>query len=620
MPESVADYYVLVKFYGFGASNYSLTVGIDDYQAAGEWVTAVDQNDIEARLVEPDNLDATSSRDGFLQEDVEDEVLSDKAKFGVDHDRFDDQWHMSIINVQAAWKINTGSSDVTVAVIDTGVFSQHPELRARLSPDSYDFISDPLRSGDGDGYDTDANDPGNGRDNALCPNSPNATSSFHGTHIAGIIAAESNNLTGTSGIVQNGTIMNLRALGCQGGNAFDIANAVLYAAGLENDAGVLPTKKADIINLSISGTGNSETLKSAIAAARAEGIIVVAAAGNLDSDKIFYPAAYDGVIGVSATDGQDMPAGFSNYGGSVDLAAPGGRERSSDPEISAIISTQAALAEGGIIADFGELTGTSMASVQVAGVLGLMKAVYPQLTPELVERLLSAGHMTVDLGPKGRDDVFGHGRIDSYKAVESVNQLAAGMPFPDQPVVALSTTYLNVSSLRESALLSVNNAGNGTLKVSAVTGESNYVQVDEIRADESYLIRLNRTGLANGLYQNRIHITTNTGRFSVPLVFSVVESVSLRFSDIGAIKMKLKTSSSVWEEQKAAAGQDNHYAYTFEADDAPSELLAGVDLDNDGEVCAPRERCVTLFVGNALGKNVGSTENIVDVTYMPLMQ
>ena len=134
-----------------------------------------------------------------------------------------------------------------------------------------------------------------------------------------------------------------------------------------------------------------------------------------------------------------------------------------------------------------------------------------------------------------------------------MNQLAAGMPFPDQPVVALSTTYLNFSSLRESALLSVNNAGNGTLKVSAVTGESNYVQVDEIRADESYLIRLNRTGLAYGLYQNRIHITTNAGRFSVPLVFSVVESVSLRFSDIGAIKMKLKTSSSVWEEQSAVS-------------------------------------------------------------------
>ena len=212
------------------------------------------------------------------------------------------------MHVQQAWQLTTGSPDVTIAVIDTGVVAEHKDLILRQSSDSYDFFSDIDNSGDGDGdgdgCDRDASDPGNGRDNPWCLNSALEISSFHGTHVAGIIAAETNNYYGTSGITQHGNIMNLRALGCVGGNALDIANAVRYAAGLENDSGVLPRKKAHIINLGLSSTGDSRVLKAAIKAARAEGIIVIAATGNSASSQAYYPVAYDGVIGVSAVDAQ----------------------------------------------------------------------------------------------------------------------------------------------------------------------------------------------------------------------------------------------------------------------------------------------------------------------------
>lgn len=132
--------------------------------------------------------------------------------------------------------------------------------------------------------------------------------------------------------------MNLRALGCVGGNARDIANAVRYAAGLENDAGVLPRKKADIINLSLSSTGDSRILKAAIQAARAEGVIVIAAAGNSANAQAYYPVFYDGVIGVSAVDGKDKLAAFSNFGSAIDLTAPGGKFAGSDGQSATILS------------------------------------------------------------------------------------------------------------------------------------------------------------------------------------------------------------------------------------------------------------------------------------------
>src|SRR5262249_6884057 len=158
-------------------------------------------------------------------------------------------------------------------VIDTGE-TAHPDLIARQIP-GFDFISDPANAGDGDGRDPDPTDVGDG--NGVEP------SSFHGTHVAGTIGAETNNGSGVSGVTWAGRIMHLRVLGRQGGNDFDIANAILYAARLANASGTLPPERANVINMSLGGPGGSSTVRNAITAARGQGVVIFAAAGNENS-------------------------------------------------------------------------------------------------------------------------------------------------------------------------------------------------------------------------------------------------------------------------------------------------------------------------------------------------
>ena len=158
------------------------------------------------------------------------------------------QWHYPLINLPQSWDVTTGSNTVIVAVIDTGVLLNHPDLTSRLTSEGYDFVSDPSRALDGNGIDPDPDDPGDGGPGG---------SSFHGTHVSGIIAAETDNDMGVTGVTWSTRIMPLRALGQGGGTDFDILQAVRYAAGLDNDSGTLPAQKADIINLSLGGTSFS---------------------------------------------------------------------------------------------------------------------------------------------------------------------------------------------------------------------------------------------------------------------------------------------------------------------------------------------------------------------------
>ncbi|NNJ95209.1 MAG: S8 family serine peptidase, partial [Halobacteria archaeon] len=142
------------------------------------------------------------------------------------------QWHYPLINLPQAWDITTGSSNVTVAVIDTGVLSAHPDLQGQLVP-GFDFISDPFNANDGDGIDADPSDPGD---------SGVGGSSYHGTHVAGTVAAATNNTDGVSGSSWATRIMPLRVLGLNGGTTYDIRQAIRYAAGLSNDSGMTPAQ------------------------------------------------------------------------------------------------------------------------------------------------------------------------------------------------------------------------------------------------------------------------------------------------------------------------------------------------------------------------------------------
>ncbi len=219
------------------------------------------------------------------------------------------QWHYSLINLPQAWDVTTGDSNVIVAVLDTGVLSGHPDLLGgRLIP-GYDFVSDPANAGDGGGIDPDPED------------TATADGSSHGTHVSGTIGAVTNNGTG---VTWQTRIMPLRVLGVNGGTDADIAEAIRYAARLPNSSGTVPPERAHVINMSLGGSGFSQTVQDAITAARGQGVIVVAAAGNENSSQPFYPASCDGVISVAAVDLVARKAPYSNYGPKIDVAAPGG--------------------------------------------------------------------------------------------------------------------------------------------------------------------------------------------------------------------------------------------------------------------------------------------------------
>ena len=208
-----------------------------------------------------------------------------------DDPRYPTQWHYPLIGLPQAWELSTGSSSIIVAVVDTGVFLGHSELQGKLI-DGYDFIQDPARALDGDGIDPNPDDPGDGFVPEL--------SSFHGTHVAGTVGAETDNELGVAGVSWGAQIMPVRVLGQGGGTSFDVLEGVRYAAGLENTSGTLPLRRADIINLSVGGYSFSQFTQDVYTQVRDAGVILISAAGNDAVSEPSYPASYEGVVSVSA--------------------------------------------------------------------------------------------------------------------------------------------------------------------------------------------------------------------------------------------------------------------------------------------------------------------------------
>ncbi|HRZ53410.1 MAG TPA: S8 family serine peptidase, partial [Candidatus Contendobacter sp.] len=199
--------------------------------------------------------------------------------------------------------------------------------------------------------------------------------------------------------------------------------AVRFAAGLANDSGTVPARRADVINASLGGATPSPTEQSVYSQALAAGVIIVAAAGNDGTSEMNYPAALNGVIAVGAVDSSKARATYSNFGSWVTLVAPGGNIRqdvNGDGQVDGVLSTVAKDTGGTLAYDYGIWQGTSMATPHVAGVMALMKAVAPSLTPQTVMSLLTSGALTDDLGAAGKDDQFGYGLINASKAVAAV--------------------------------------------------------------------------------------------------------------------------------------------------------------------------------------------------------
>ena len=299
------------------------------------------------------------------------------------------QWYLNGkngISMPTAWKYSKGDGDKVVAVIDTGIRS-HQQIDKALTRNAdgsiygYDFVSELANAADGDGEDSNPNDEGDS----------SGGNSFHGTHVAGIIAAE-HDFLGSAGIAPNVKLLPIRALGKDGGTISDLVKAVNWAAGVKISGVPQNRYPVSVINLSlgakevVSCTGGYASI---FDAAIAKGITVIAAAGNESRASLSFPGNCEGVITVVATQALGDRATYSNYGSGTLLSAPGGEFN--------IGSTESPDSRGGIISSWVDASnlpsyrlseGTSMATPVVSGIVALMYSMQPNITPARVRAIL----------------------------------------------------------------------------------------------------------------------------------------------------------------------------------------------------------------------------------------
>jgi serine protease len=351
------------------------------------------------------------------------------------------------ISALAAWDITTGSAGTVVAVLDTG-YRPHFELAGRVLP-GYDFISDPLVANDGDGRDADASDPGDwvtaaDRNLPQFGDCPVRSSSWHGTAVAGVIAANANNGRLVAGINWAASILPVRVLGKCGGSTSDIIDAVAWAGGLDVPGVPANAHPAQVINLSLGGEGSCGAgYRAVFAAVLAHGATraIVAAAGNEDDDVAGHsPANCPEVLAIASTTANSgRLASYSNFGSGITLSAPGGDFSAADgPTGITVISNYGFTTPTGD--GFRGVGGTSFAAPMVAGVASLMLAVAPDLSPGETRSLLLS---TVKPFPAGSDCTTarcGAGIVNAEAAVQ-----AAKVAAPVDPTVLRIVEYFHAA-------------------------------------------------------------------------------------------------------------------------------------------------------------------------------
>ncbi len=317
------------------------------------------------------------------------------------------QWYFSPLQAPTAWDVTTGSQDVVIAVLDSGVDLDHPDLAGNIWMNTGEIP--------GNGIDDDLNgfiDDVHGWDFVQGSADPNPkfdgawtdTGMSHGTVVAGIAAAVGNNAAGISGVVWTSRVMSVRVLDGSGlGDTLTIAEGVNYAVA----------KGADIINLSLVGSTNSQVLQEAITNAAQHGALVVAAAGNNNVNLATtpqYPVCNDNVIGVAATDELDHKTSFSNYGPCIDISAPGIN-----------MTSTVFYSPGQGFTDYYQSGwyGTSVASPVIAGALSLIMAKNPLLFFSEVSDVLFQGSDDLDAGNPSYAGQLGAGRVNLAKSINS---------------------------------------------------------------------------------------------------------------------------------------------------------------------------------------------------------
>lgn len=497
------------------------------------------------------------------------------------------QWGLRTIGLPAAWELTTGSPEVVVAVLDGGIRKEHPELAPLLEP-GYDFVSDLDDSADGDGIDEDPSEP-------LGP-----YTSYHGTHVAGTIAAVSDNPEGVAGVAWKVKLMPVRVLGILDSNLEDVKNGILYAAGLPNSSGKIPARPAQVINMSLGNQVSCSDpemskLQQAITAARDKGVTIVVAAGNeaLTGNPPTSPASCEHVIAVGAVTANWDHAPYSTHHPYVDIAAPGGLTW--DTPFGGILSTMKVSPANKPQYIF--MNGTSMAAPHVAGVVALMRSVNSSLTPDRIEEMLKATAVDLvkrhassalnlpELNLPGKDEYYGHGLVRADRAVAA----AAGVSPPSVPIPYPLPALVELNNIFGSIDVPVSNLGGGLLQLSnvqvrTVTGGS-WLAAQLL---DNNKLRISVQGgllLLPDTYLGFVLANTTGGPLIIPVL---LRHPFQSLPDFGQITVRLIGQHPATRKFETLATTTTDvsrgFAYSFPSI-APGEYLvrAGNDLDGSGE-------------------------------------
>ncbi|MFN8576495.1 MAG: S8 family peptidase [Candidatus Sericytochromatia bacterium] len=300
------------------------------------------------------------------------DVLFAEPDVKVELDEFNDpmikdQYALKKVDAFGAWEVNQGNSDTIIAIVDSGVDLEHPDLKAKLL----------------EGY------------NAVNPGTPPKDDVRHGTHVSGIASAIGDNGIGVSGLAPKCKILPVKVLGNGTGSIATISDGLIWAA----DHG------ADVVNMSLGTYTEEKTLGEAVKYALSKNVVCVATMGNDNMEKRRFPAGFPGMIAVGSTDENDKKSTFSNYGDWITVSAPG----------TAILSTLPTPAS------YGKMSGTSMAAPLVTGLVGLMRSQSKNLSPADASKILKEA--SDDLGDSGFDKYFGAGRVNAAKTLNLLKKL-----------------------------------------------------------------------------------------------------------------------------------------------------------------------------------------------------
>ncbi len=519
------------------------------------------------------------------------------------------RWHYEQINLPAAMDrlVNLPTQPARrplVAVIDSGIMMDHPDLAPQIE-DGRTFVS--LNTRD-DGQLDSANP--DDLDVPTAAGDPH----FHGTHVAGTIAARTFDGYGAAGVAPMARLMPLRVFDQRhpnGADDYDIISAMLYAAGLPNRTNQFPPRKADVINMSL---GSSQACPASyvniIQQVRQAGLIVVVAAGNdaRNNDGVAVPVAAPancpGVVAVGALDAQARQANYSQSGPELRVAAPGGdmsRSTTGEPQGDMVDSTVAIFSpEGKRQPGFAYMQGTSMATPHVAGVVALMKYAYPGLTPELFDAWLSAGKLTDDIGGPGFDSATGYGLINARKAVDvALAEARNPGPAPQGQVTALPYA-LDFGTQQTSMNLALSATAKTSEVVQQITTSSPAITVNRTNVDTqtglgSYTVNIDRTRLPAGTSFLSINIQTSSKTLSVQVtvVKQDAGSTGARSANYGTVYvLAINSSTQDVVDEVMVTAQGGRYTWQLKgAKGQKVYLLAGGDLDWNGFICDAGEPC-----------------------------